>query len=824
MSSGFVDAAGNAIADDKLSEAVETGALRALPGTRVHMRDASGRPVTVSAEEAGQAIDAGFTPESNASVIERSQAKEHGTIGQQALAGVEGAGRGLTFGLSDVVATGLGGEEYRRAAEARQRVNPITAGIGEVAGAVAPALLTGGTSTGASAGGILARATTAVPRAASSIARAAIPFAGETRAARMMVRAAQGAGTGLLEGALYGAGSAAGRSALQGDELTAEKVLSGAGHGALIGGLLGGALGGVSGRFEKLKPKQGDDLLMAAKTDRLERTLAKQAREAERGATALERTAQSAEKKAGLLDRIASDRAIASVKPGPKTISRYARTPADVDQLIQEAGQDYLNYTIRTGPMQGKRIFHAASNPADALDDITHAWDETDKVLRGFKGQAAEAVRLNPQIAPNPSQLSTQIETELADHVGKNEARALVRKHLAPLREAQQQTLTGISDPSAPLESLQRSSDTIGEALASASKPSDIRALQTMRRTVDDSLAKTTESALQKAGLDTAAFRSEQRTHRSLSLVKDAVEQLKLSQHAGKQGFDNSAAAYALASVLTGNFGGALGVGATALGQRFLRDRADGLVAELARRVSNADIKVNWGAKALSGDGYRFPVRSAAVNALSPKESDALYSAIGEMNGDPQKRIEYSADQTADIAAQYPALAAVMQSKIQGDLEYLGSKVPQRYNRIDATMTPHAVRNVGNRTDDRDFAERVAALEDPGYVVNEMMNGRIPTAAIEALKARRPKIWEQMREQVMVETAMRKDELPFRRRLTLGEAFEFPADKSQLPGMLEAIQSSIMPQSPGPQNQPSSADQAATVEAMPLPYEQGMQS
>lgn len=821
---GFVDETGKTIADEKLAEAASTGQLRAMPGTRVHFVDTTGRPVTVDAEEAGQALDAGFTPESSSSVLERERQKQFGTIGQKAITAAEGVGRGVSFGAYDAIATGLGGEEYRRNAESRQAVNPLTAGAGELVGAIAPALLTGGASAEVSGGSMAARAATAIPRAATGIAKAALPFAGETRAARMMVRAGQGAMSGLLEGAIYGAGSAAGSSALHGDELTAEKVLSGAGHGALIGGLLGGVMGGASGSFEKLPTRQGDDLLMAAKSNRLERALQKQTEADGKVASALERSAQSAEKKAGLLDRIASDRAIASVKPGPKTVSRYARTPADVDELVQQAGQDYLNYTIRTGPMEGKRIFHAASSPVDALDDISHAWGETDQVLRQFKSKAADAIRLDPNIAPSTAGLSSRIEADLAEQVGAKEARTLARTHLAPLREAQQMTLLGVADRASPLEALEAARNGLTDALESASKPAEIKALQSMRRSVESVLNETTEKALERAGLDTAAFRAEERTHRSLSFVKDAVEQLKLAQHSGKRGFDNSAAAYALGSVLSGNFGGALGVGATMLGQRFLRDRADGLVAELARRVSNADVKINWGAKALSGDGFRFPVRSAAINVLSEREADRVYSAIGQMATDRRKMEDYAVAQTSDLARQYPALAMQVQKGIADDVAYLASKIPERYNRASATLTPNAIKNVGSRTDARDFAERVAALEDPGFVVNELLHGRIPTAAIETLKERRPKIWQQLREQVMTETAMRHDELPFRRRLTLGEAFEFPADRSQLPGMLAEIQASVMPPAPGAPAQPSSADQAATVGAMSLPYESGMQS
>lgn len=812
----FLDEQGNAVADDKLSEMAQSGALRAAPGSRVHMLDSSGRPVTVPAEEVAQAFEAGFSPELSSAVEARHRQKEFGTLGQKAATAAEGAARGLTFGLSDVALTGLGGEGYRQDALARREVNPGTAIGGEVVGALAPLIASGGASAEAS---LASRAITAVPRAATRVARAALPFAGETRAARMMVRAAQGAMTGALEGALYGAGSAAGQAALKGDEITAEKVLSGAGHGSLIGSLLGAAGGALGGSLERVGAQQGDDLLLRTKLDKLETSLRKKGETEARIATALERETASQARRGGILDRFASSQALEGVKPGPRVINRHARSPADVDALLREAGTDYLNYEIRTGPLQGKRIFHAAASPTDALDDISHAWAETDDVLRGYKQQAAQAIQANPQIRPDTAALSRKIESTLAETLDPRTAREMSRRYLEPLRDTQRRLAFDGVAPSE-IEALESTRAMLTDALESAKKPAELKALHSMRRAVDDTIAVSTESALMRSGVDTSAFRQELRTHRSLSLVRDAVEELKLAQYSGKGGMDSSAAGYALAAVLSGNFGGSLAVGATMLGQNFLKNRGSGIVAELAHRVSKADVRMNWGAKALSGDGFRYPVRSALTNILGEQKAERVYSSIAEVASDEQKRVDRAVAATRDIAEQYPSLAAAVQTKLMGDLQYLAEHVPARFNRSDASLTPNAVRNVGNRVDNRDFSERVAALEDPGYVVDELLHGRIPTAAIETLKARRPHIWDQLREQVMIETALRRDELPFRRRLTLGEAFDFPADKSQLPGMLEAIQQSVMPQQQGAPAQPSTADQAMTTQAMMLPSEQ----
>lgn len=812
---GFVDEAGNPIADEQIGAALESGQLRALPGTRVHMLDGAGRPVTVAAEDAGQALQAGFTPEGSSTIEARQRGKEFGGAGQQAIAGLEGAARGLSFGLSDVALTSLGGEGYRRNAQARQEVNPITAGASELGGAVAPLLLTGGASAGASLG---SRALTAIPRASTALGRLATGgIRGETTLARMAARAAETGTAGAFEGMLYGAGSAAGQAALAGNQITAEKVLSGGAHGALIGGLLGAGAGAVSGRFGRSGSERGDDLLLKKKLDKLDESLSKQAKADERAAARASGELERAERRGGLLDRIAADQAMQGLKPGPRTLGRYAKTPAEVDSLLQEAGQDYLQYQIRTGPLAGKRIFHGARDPSDALGDITHAFNETDDIVRAHKQTASETIAANPDLAPDLSEISGRVEGELLEKLGAPETKRLA-KHLAPLNEARDLQRQFGPVGGAELDALEATRQNLIDAAEKATRPSEVRALRSARLSVDDAIRDATEGALQKAGVDTTLFRNEARMHRSLSLIKDAAEELKVSQFASKGGLENNAAGYALAAALSGNFAGTLAVGATMFGQNLLRNRASGIVAELAHRVSKSDVRLGWGAKALSGDGFRYPVRTAITKSLTGAAAERFFSRLSGTASDARQREDYVVAQTSDVAKQYPELAVAMQQTIAGDLQYLASKIPARYSRSSASITPMATKPVGSKASADDFWETVHALEDPGYVVDEMLNGRVPTAAIEALKERRPNEWERLRSAVMTECAARGEELPFKRRITLGTAFDFTSDRSLLPGAILNIQTSFMPkEEPGrPQSSGAIKAQEGTIADMQL--------
>src|SRR5687767_13904887 len=119
---------------------------------------ANGRVVAVPEDQVEEAVRQGFDVESSESKADRLT-KEYrdetygGALGKVA-AGTAAVARGATLGLSDVALDALGeGEEFGRLREA----NPTISAVGELAGAVATALPTGGGSLAAMPGAAAAR-------------------------------------------------------------------------------------------------------------------------------------------------------------------------------------------------------------------------------------------------------------------------------------------------------------------------------------------------------------------------------------------------------------------------------------------------------------------------------------------------------------------------------------------------------------------------------------------------------------------------------------------------------------------------------------------
>jgi hypothetical protein len=228
--------------------------------------------------EIATALEKGFVPEEQ---FDREQHEaelqaEYGGIGGQAMAGVEGFARGVTLGGSDLAGAALTGlanelsgyqgprltapglegapvdersnfelgfDVAREEQRNRAAANPMTAGVGEVVGAVAPSLLTGG-------GSALAKGMAYAPAALMERVGASAGSALATRlGGGVGARIAGTATAGAVEGALsnFTATTMQEFPELLADPgKAAEHILASAGEGLLLGGAIGGSLGALS--------------------------------------------------------------------------------------------------------------------------------------------------------------------------------------------------------------------------------------------------------------------------------------------------------------------------------------------------------------------------------------------------------------------------------------------------------------------------------------------------------------------------------------------------------------------------------------------------
>lgn len=189
------------------------------------LKGPNGRVISVDDAHLQSALENGYTPVSEGEASDIATQKD--TSDAEGVGGAIGAGltslaSGATLGLSDVALKGILTKGDLEAVREEREAHPIVSTVGQVAGALAPALI------GDTAG--LAGLTPS-----GFVSRIGAKIAGE---GGVLGTAAAGA----FEGAAQNAGSYISDVALGDRDLSAEGFLGAMGKGALYGGVAGGAL------------------------------------------------------------------------------------------------------------------------------------------------------------------------------------------------------------------------------------------------------------------------------------------------------------------------------------------------------------------------------------------------------------------------------------------------------------------------------------------------------------------------------------------------------------------------------------------------------
>lgn len=193
-------------------------------GTHTLISD-DGTVVDVPAENLQQAFKMGARLALPGELDNLQKIERHSGTAEQLKTAMEGVGRTMTAGLSDLALPAVG-LTTREDIAARKEINPITAGVSELAGYVMPGGALSAVGKGATAVGKLA---------ASKLA----PTAG-----RIATSAVEHAVGSAIEGAFIESGALVSEAALGDPTVNAEKILARVGAGALLGGGLGVLFGG----------------------------------------------------------------------------------------------------------------------------------------------------------------------------------------------------------------------------------------------------------------------------------------------------------------------------------------------------------------------------------------------------------------------------------------------------------------------------------------------------------------------------------------------------------------------------------------------------
>ena len=763
-----VDAQGRALqAPPGEAEALlKSGQFGLAGGQDVVLDDGAGGLRVVSAEEAARAF---ATPEgallrlgSRAAFAEQELAREYQGVGAGLKAAAAGAARGLTFGASDVA---LGAdEEVRQELANLQRYRPGASTAGELAGAVAPALMTGGTSAEASIAARAARGATALSRGVATGAEAvgAVASRGVARVAgeSLLSRAAGQAARFGVEGAAQAAGTEVSRAALANEELQAEKIMAAAGHGFLWGAAGGAALAGVGAVAQKATGAALDAATSAGEA-MAGRTSAREASTLSEKATKLADTLSP-----GGLEAYAESKVLKGTGANQKLLSKLEEQPARIRQKMVDQIREQLPELV--GKQEG-----AALSRIEAAEAATRNADRWGKRV----GDALDQLDALGTVRPDVGKVVESARKEVLEKLTVNPFLKSEAKQVGALIDALEQGATG-----AGFRDLHAARRALDESISWGSDVASAKAKKQLRALIETEL----EQAAQKAGGEVgAAYKAAKDEYRAAVNLRDATAKGAEREAANASfGFSEQVTGGAAANVgaqigtavagpVGGFVGGALGGLVGAYGSNLRKRFGDQLMGELLTRAAKGDVvsalasgvddvmgarlakffgtstppatlAARVGTRAAAEVADQVSKREERKRAASPADTRREFArARATVQAAAASTPAATARTVAGLEQVSPTLAAKTAAVSQRAVTFLQSKVPTPQAPAQ-TLTPQFSRNEVSATEQAKFLRYYRAVDDPTSVLEDLERGSLSREGVEALRVVYPHTYQQL--------------------------------------------------------------------------------
>lgn len=747
---------------------------------RVRLVRPDGKHVLVDATGADALVEAGYEVPSAEQVATYDAEKQYGDQGLRA--GAEGLARGVTFGLSDIAQGALLDNEADILG--RQQAFPTLSTATEVAGAIAPALLTGGTSAGVSAGakgaGLATKAALLTPAGATAklalgaeslVARGVENLAAKGVLGKAAAAAAKAGAQGAVEGALYGAGQRVSQDFLSDTEITAERILVGAGEGALLGALGGAAVGG------------GTSLL------------ADGAREAAEAAMR--------QMHAETVQDFASSRAVKAVMGGRNQKQLNLLTRRDT---VEDAGQFFLD----------SGLVKATSTVEDIARDAS--------TMKQAAGATIGDIIERADVPVDGTEIGVRVLDEVLAPLRQNKAAGKIADSLQAKIDDWLNDLPNARNASELWQKRRDLDDVINFDKASAPPGAAglfEKELLHARSVVEDEVQNAVKRAAEQAG-DPAMFDNYLTQKKAYARFSWAE---KTANDAVKRELNNrmfSASDYGMGatySVLTSIAGGGVSPATLALGfvggaiHNVIRERGSaflaGTINAAGKRMrpaglSNAlagEVAVeNTAAKfieSLRTGGKRVkavaPDVGAVIGVDAAADTAIVYEAVQRKAAELQDRNSPTrrkvSGQLAGVAMQHPALAEAHEAQLDRAGAFLAGKATRATRGGPSVFSEQRKPRVSPREANK-LRRYAYAVDNPRAVLRRVADGTVTAEELEALKAVYPRMHQQLVNRVL-EQMHEVDKLPdYQSRVRLSALLGVPTDPTLQPDFVAAMQES----------------------------------
>lgn len=703
-------------------------------------------------------------------------------------AGLEGAARGATLGLSDqLLATD---PEAQQGLRERQERNPISAGVGEVAGSVAPLLASEGTSALATsvkaAGAPMIAVTEAGKLVEGATAKILGEFAADQGRKKLLTQILQKSiptiAQGAVEGAAFGAGHEISENALGRADLTAENILASMGMGAALGGGINAGLSAASAALpvvsKGLKPITDNIKKAADKYLNPEEVVKEFSGFTPSDVVKIEKRNPNFFK--DLPDFYAS---------------RIGLKPMDsADEVASKVS------ALKTS--SGKKIGEI-SEQLQALSEVDNAvLPQREAVYGTFLKHLDEeraALMASPEVNAENIRTLNKFERDLT-------ARGIENK---PISFNDLNDLRKTYDKQSKFNQFATPAQNYKSQIAS-----DLRSLL---REQTDSLADTLSAATADATRQTLASELKQANK---DYYMSSMLQEKVAKRAEKSGKFMSTKDLFTGGLYTLLGGPAVGVGTVAAKELLESDLRKKFVI-----LSNIQKQSNVIDKKLTDSVKNFFKKSAKVTrpvtnkvlvnswlardektGATPKNRQVAFAnmsnTVSSLVSDPNKLINRMAKGTSLVSKYAPKTASELQNRMVSAMQFLNSKMPKTNNGGADLLfkKPYEPSNLELAK----FERYTQILEAPFSALDELQAGTLTRDHVEALKAVYPTLYSKIQSEVINEISQAPEDFSYNKRIQLGILMDLPTDESLRPYAIAGLQANF-----GPQPQPGSSTSPA---------------
>ena len=829
------------VADDQAAQAVQSGKFGFQAGTRVPVVQQDGTIGTVASKDAAKALAQGLTlatedQHRGAQFAAKYESNPISSAIMTTAAAGQGLLRSLTLGASDAAQTALMGPGSAEFLRDQKAAHPYAEGAGQVAGFLAPALLSGGTSAVAKAG-------LSVPRGIMGAGRAVEGGVARMLGGGALARvggAAAGAGT---EAALMGVGHDISDAALENKPLTAEAMLA---HGALnfaTGAAIGGIFKGAGEGLSKVLSRGGDAAApgMSAKLDEM----ADAAFSRQIGIT-----------KPQLAKRLADgEYAIENFRAGRKLVqdelgSNYAANPEQVHEaaqsILQRAGKergaavDALDRELAAKmPEPSPSTFARVADDAAELDVSGAVESPSLKgMYRGEKPMAERIGAIRTGKAPNgidaslPTGSARSIDAALPENGAVNipgtklvevpgavpantiagpsfvrAAEELETKILPELRQ-----FSGSLNKSAIAEVEALAADLRSAAETPSKTP--FRDAFNMRRRIDkvinwnkgvtegtvgdvrENLRGILETEFKAAASEVAPelaakYISSGKTFEAVADIAKAAEK----RLAGDMALQQFSLGDKIMAGIGGGIGGIPGAIAGGVAGNVARSRGNMFAANAfsalakltsaERATSRVTSEITQSVKGFFSAAPH--ASELGAQAVTQANVAKYMDSVAELNANPAAQAEKFAMSMGDLPKTAPELTQELAATNTRGLAFLASKLPPNRSG-DGSLQPLAETSALTSEQKRKWALYANTVNDPRSALKDLKSGRFTPEQAEALRVVYPQLYAVVQKAATEQLAATKTKLPLAKSAALGSILGVPGAAALTPARLQANQ------------------------------------